>query len=260
MSNKEVKNIFTFDVFVPKTVSEDEVSQDNEGNEVITRKKTEKQVPVKVTIREPNRRDIESGNNFYAKECNRYMRDGFMTRKQVEKLYADQGGAFSETFIKDSQTRIGELPNMEKEAATLEAEAKKFEESGDKEQSTEPAAKAKTIRDKMKKLEEEFTNIQSTMNSLYEFTSETQALNALIKWFILHLTYFTENGVEKPMFAGKDYKEKQESEYKLSDDKDLVYSLSHSKLAGVISYWYFRNSVTEKELQDICLKIEKNEY
>lgn len=260
MSSKS-KNIYEFNVFVPRSVTEEEVTQGEGGEEIVTRKKVEKKVPVNIVIREPNRKILEESENFHSKEYNRFMRDGFMTRAQISKMYEDQGGAFSEARIKDMQNRFSEIPNLEKEASNIESESKSKKESGDNEGSDELASKASAIRDKMKKLEDEFASIQSSFNQIYEHSCDTKALNSLIRWLILMLAHIEENGVVKPLFVGKDYKEKSEYEYKLADDNDEIYKLCHSKLAGIISYWYFRRDiVSEKEFSDLLLKIDKGEF
>lgn len=259
MSSKQ-KNIYSFDVFVPRSVTEEEVTQGEGGEEIVTRKKVEKKVPVNIVIREPGRRTIEDADNFYTKEVNRLMREGYLTRSMVGKLYEDGGGALSESRVKDLQNRFTEIPNFEKECQILDEAAKVAKEKGDEEAEKDAVDKAKVVREKIAKLHEEFTSIQSQLNSLYEFTAETKALNAHIRWYMLFLTYVNDGGIEKPMFAGKDYKEKNESDYALSDAKDVVYELAQSKIAGVIAYWFFRKEVTKEELDNIVLKIDKGEF
>lgn len=260
MSSKPTKNIYAFDIFVPRSVTKEEVTQGEGGEEIVTRKKVEEKVPVTITIREPGRKTIEEADNFYTREVNRLMREGYLTRSMVGKLYEDGGGALSESRVKDLQNRFLEIPNFEKEAQILEDAAKSAKEKGDEEAEKEASEKSKAVREKIAKLHEEFTSIQTQLNSLYEFTAETKALNAHIRWYMLFLTYVNDGGIEKPLFAGKDYKEKNEADYVLSDSKDVIYELSQSKIAGVIAYWFFRKEVSKDELDAICKKIENGEF
>ena len=117
------KEIFSFTVKDTKLVEEKtkEKRKNDAGveEEVEVSKKVKKEVPYKIIIKDPTRRELEDADMEYSIEMSNCIKKGILTKAMLAKKYSDSGGLLSE----NDATRLVELYSQLAEAETENTKA-----------------------------------------------------------------------------------------------------------------------------------------
>ena len=95
--------------------------------------------------------------------------------------------------------------------------------------------------------------LESSYQSLFNHTADIKSQNRVILWYILHLSYFKTSEMKKPelIFPGNDFDDKTDTYYAKDENDDELFRLVQSKLAAVVSYWYFSDSPEKDDFDKI---------
>ena len=93
-------------------------------------------------------------------------------------------------------------------------------------------------------------DLESTIQTEYQFTADSRAERNLILWYIINLTRVVEDKEEKIYFEGIDYEEQLEDLY-TKDESDGFDSEVLDKLYKIVSYWYYNNNLSEKDIDKL---------
>ena len=96
-----MKEIYSFNVEVERTVEETSTKKRKNKDtgkmeEVSVAQEFKKEVPVKIILREPNRRQLEEADMEYSIEMSKCIKRGILTKAMLAKKYSDSGGLLSE--------------------------------------------------------------------------------------------------------------------------------------------------------------------
>ncbi len=114
--------------------------------------------------------------------------------------------------------------------------------------------KEKKLGGKVAMARREIVNLESAYQSLFNHTADIKAQNRVILWYILHLAYLntdTKEDTHAPLFEGRDFESRIDDYYKKDEDDDELFRLVQSKLAALISYWYFSEKPTQEDFDNI---------
>ena len=166
----------------------------------------------------------------------------------LAKKYSDTGGILTE---KDANR----LVDLYSQLADLEMEMAK---SGT--HPTDDTKKAKGLGGKLAMTRREIVDLESAYQSLFNHTADIKAQNRVILWYMVTLAHIQKEGVEKPvpLFDGKEFEDRIDSYYDQDEKEDKLFRAFSSKLAAIISYWYFSEKPTQKEFDDIIDDLASN--
>jgi hypothetical protein len=246
----EEKILYSFTVTQKVEKSRKETTQDAEGNEVTKTIKETVDVPVKVTIKQPTRRQDDEAEEYYAVAFSNYIKNGLITKAMLANKYSDNGGLMSEADTKEYSRLLKEL---------LEA----------KDDYTKKAAFAKENKKKTKELDElgqrivELTQgilrTENRYQNLFELTAENKAEAQRLLWYALHLSFVEGEDKDVLLYPGDDFEAKKESYYVKEGGDDELYSQIRQKLWIVYAVWQFNRNASPTELAELIESISKGE-
>ena len=107
------KELYSFTVKDSKEVTEKskEKRKNAEGveEEIEVSKKVTKELPFKILIKEPTRRELEEADMEFSIEMSECIKKGILTKAMLAKKYSDTGGVLSENDAKRLVDLYGEL-------------------------------------------------------------------------------------------------------------------------------------------------------
>ena len=251
-----MKSIYSFTVEITKEVEEKtkekrKNKETGKEEEIEVSQKVEKKVPYEIILKEPGRRQLEEADMEYSIEISRCVKKGVLTKAMLAKKYSDTGGILTEKDADRLVDLYGDLSELEGEAAKMgiktagNLKEKKMSE------------KAKTLHGRLALIRRDIVNLEASYQSLFNHTADVKAQNRVILWYVLNLAYLQQEGQEpKLLFEGADFEEKIDGYYKKDEEDDKLFRLVQSKLAALVSYWYFSSNPTKEELDTLIQDIE----
>ena len=235
---KPKKIIYTFSVDKKTTKEVENIRKNKEtGKEekVITDEPVVE--PVKFLVKKPSRRLVDESEVFYSVELSKCIKQGIVTKAMLQKKYADTGGSLTEDQSKELIRSVKRSNELTAEYQLLKSVKGKEEE-------------AKKVEGEILDLRKRMIDLESTIQTEYQFTADSRAERNLILWYIINLTRVVEDKEEKIYFEGIDYEEQLEDLY-TKDESDGFDSEVLDKLYKIVSYWYYNNNLSEKDIDKL---------
>jgi hypothetical protein len=253
-----MKEIYSFSVEVEKKTTQEVektiVDKDTGKKEKVkVEEETITKTPVRVILKEPNRRQVEEADMEYSIEMSQCVKRGILTKAMLANKYTDTGGLIAEDDARAIAKQYGELGELQSEYTRLSTKTgKKTKE--DQEQTTKILGDIGLLR-------KSIVDTETSYASLFNHTADTKAQNRVIMWYVLNLTHVIrgEEGEIEPLFKGETFKEKENHYYDLDEKDDPLYSLIQGKLATFMSYWYFASAISKEDFAQLDKDIESGE-
>ena len=247
------------------------VSQEEEVNKEKIRKKknketgkmeehsvsvtTQEDVPYRIVLKQPTRRQIEDADMEYSIEMSRCIKKGILTKAMLAKKYSDTGGLLSETDATSLTRLYSKLADLQNK--WLKLDLKKSKTSAEEKKSTE-------IQEEIADSRKTIVDIESSYQALFNHTADVKAQNKAILWYLVHLTTVKKEEEDSKeladFFKGDDYEERLDSYYRMEeaedDDVDKIFDQSRSKLLSFISLWYFSAGAERSDFEDLEKDLE----
>jgi hypothetical protein len=207
--------------------------------------------PVRVILKEPNRRQVEEADMEYSIEMSQCVKRGILTKAMLAKKYSDSGGLLAEEDAKQLNSKYGELADLQNSFTRLATKTEKATE--------EIIEKKSEILNSIGALRRDIIDVETSYASLFNHTADVKAQNRVIMWYVLNLTHIA-RGEKEPelMFKGESFEEKEKHYYELDENNDELYLLVQNKLATFMSYWYFAaSSLTKEDFDALNTDIEE---
>ena len=233
------ENIYDFKVsrFEKKEVQTKRKNKNGEEETVTTEKKVK--VPVTFIVERPTRRIAEEAELFYSVQLSKGIKMGIVTKAMLVKKYQDSGGALTENEAKDLLKGMRDLNDLENEYSLLNATDKK----GNKEKILE-------VEKKMQVLRRDLVNMEASLQSVYQHTADAKAERETLVWYTINLSKFiNQSGEPQNYFEGLDYDEQLENFYDKFESEDKTEVETVTKLSKIISYWFYSQSSTKKDIE-----------
>jgi len=245
------KSIYTFNIKKKAKVEEKRVEkyiEDGVEKERTITESVEKEVPIEILLKEPNRKQVQEAELVFSIEMSKCIKQGILTKAMLLNKYKDTGGLASETDSKQLTERYQEYEKAQLDLVTLKL--------------TPEAERAEDFKDQLSNKEAEVVNLrkdiiqrETSYLSLFNHTADTKAQNKSILWYVLNLSFYkdpTKNHKDfVPVFEGKTFEEKEENMAKMEDAGDFIYEQTYLKLASIFSYWFFSGTVNKEEFDKI---------
>ena len=126
-----MKEIYSFSVEIDKEVKETVTKkrknkETGKMEEVSIEETVKKPVPIKIILKEPNRRDLEEADIEYSIEMSKCIKRGILTKAMLAKKYSDTGGLLTEEDAKLLTRRYSELGELQNRYSRLSSKPKKI--------------------------------------------------------------------------------------------------------------------------------------
>jgi len=251
------KSLYIFNIYKTAEVEEDkQETVTNEQGEQITRtykEKIKKQIPVEINILLPNRKQMQEADMEFSIEMSKCIRNGILTKAMLLNKYSDTGGLISDTDAKTMVSAASEIGDLQSRLTILNLKPES-ERDDDYRQKIEKVTSE--ILQRRKTLIEKETSYMT----LFNHTADIKAQNRAILWYILNLTQFKDNSKKNAefewLFPGKTFDVKEAAMFEYEENKNEIYEKCYSKLASLISYWFFTSNTEKEEFDRIIGEID----
>jgi hypothetical protein len=252
-----MKSIYSFTVEMSREVEEKtkekrKNEETGKEEEVEVSKKVEKKIPYEVLIKEPSRRQLEEADMEYSIEISRCIKKGILTKAMLAKKYSDTGGILTEKDAERLVDLYGDLSELEREAAKSGIKTTGVVEEGSSD-------KTKELYGKLALTRRDIVNLESSYQSLFNHTADIKAQNRVILWYILHLAHQKTSDMEnpEPVFEGDDFEARIDNYHAKDEKDDKLFRLVQSKLAAIISFWYFSETVAKEDFDRLISDLDE---
>lgn len=252
------KQIYSFTIndvreIVEKT-KEKRVNDNGVEEEVEVSKTVKKPVPFEFILKDPSRRELEEADMEFSIEMSRCIKKGILTKAMLAKKYSDTGGLLSEgdaNRLVDLYAELAELETDYAKRTIKNRDSGKLSKKVKEELDGLTAKLAITRRD--------IVELESSYQLVFNHTADVKAQNRIILWYIVHLTYFKQQDSKdeaKPYFDGSSFEDKVDNYYAKEEANNSIFNAVAGKLASLLSYWYFSNTVSKEHFDKILNDID----
>ena len=244
-----MKELFSFNITVNKEVEKTETKEEN-GQTITVTQKVKEDVPVRIIIKQPSRKNMEDADLQYSVEMSNCVKKGMLTKGMLTKKYSDTGGMFSEDDAKELMKLYSVVTSWQNELTRVVSK-------------TDVNKEAETdLIDKILAAKARIVQLESDNLTLFNNTADTIAQNNVIRWFCLNMahTQVMPNGNIEPMFKGLTTEEKLAQLYVMDETEDVVYTKAFRKLMTFVSFWYFSKNVKKEDFEKLDSDIESGKF
>lgn len=244
-----MKELFSYTVKVNKEIEKTETKEEN-GQKITVTQKVKEEVPVRIIIKQPSRRNLEDAELQFSIEMSNCIKKGILTKGMLTKKYSDTGGVLSEDDAK-------ELVNLYNKITQLQNDLLRLTSKSDYDKEAEAV-----IIDKITNLRMRMVQVESSYRALFDNTADNIAQNNVIRWFCLHMahTQVIPDGNIEPMFKGTTTEQKLESLHQMDENEDEVYAKAYRKLATFMSFWFFSKNAKREDFEKLDNDIETGKF
>lgn len=244
-----MKELFSYIVKVTKEIEKTESKEEN-GQKITVTQKVKEEVPVKIIIKQPSRKNLEDAELQFSVELSSCIKKGILTKGMLTKKYSDTGGMLSEEDAKELITLYNKITQYQNELLLLTSKS-----DYDKQVEAEIINKITTTRMRM-------VQVESLYRTLFDNTADNIAQNNVIRWFCVHMahTQVMPEGNIEPMFKGSTTEQKLESLHLMDENEDEVYNKAYRKLATFMSFWFFSKNAKREDFEKLENDIETGKF
>jgi hypothetical protein len=249
-----MKEIYSFNVEVEREVQETETKkrknkETGKMEEVSVDKTVKKEVPIKIIIKEPNRRQLEDADMEFSIEMSNCIKRGILTKAMLAKKYSDSGGLLSEEDAKFLTRKYSELGDLQNKYTRLSAKPKKTKADEDR---------LTSMMGDMADKRREIVDIETSYSSLFNHTADNKAQNKVILWYLVNLSHYQEDESDdiKPFFNGEESEDKINQYYDIDENGDEIFDLAKDKLSTFLSFWYFSSNASVEDFDQLNQDID----
>jgi hypothetical protein len=244
-----MKELFSFNITVNKEVEKTETKEEN-GQTITVTQKVKEDVPVRIIIKQPSRKNMEDGELQYSIELSNCVKKGILTKGMLTKKYSDTGGSLSEQDAK-------ELTRLYATVVSLQNELTRISSKPDVDKTAEFALIEKIIENRAK-----IVQLESDNSVLFNNTADNIAQNNVVRWYCLHMahTQVMPSGNIEPMFKGSTTEEKVNNLYAMDEQEDPVYKKAYLKLATFMSFWFFSKNAQKEDFEKLESDIDSGKF
>lgn len=244
-----MKELFSYTVKINKEIEKTETKEEN-GQKITVTQKIKEDVPVKIIIKQPSRKNLEDAELQFSIELSNCIKKGILTKGMLTKKYSDTGGILSEGDAKELVTLYNKITEYQNELLRLTSKS-------DYDKQAEAA-----IIDKITTTRMRMVQVESLYRTLFENTADNIAQNNVVRWFCLHMAHaqIMPDGNIEPMFKGSTTEQKLESLHQMDENEDEIYTKAYRKLATFMSFWFFSKNAKREDFEKLENDIETGKF
>jgi len=249
-----MKELYDFSIDVEREVTETVTKkkknkETGKMEEILVEQTAKKGVPVRIIIKEPNRRDLEEADIEYSIEMSNCIKRGILTKAMLAKKYSDSGGLLTEEDAKLLTRRYTELGDLQNKYTRLSTKPKKTKTDEDK---------LSSLLGEMAEKRRDIVDMETSYSSLFNHTADSKAQSKVILWYLVHLSYYQENESEDilPFFNEEESEDKINEYYDVDENGHEIFDLVKDKISALISFWYFSSNATKEDFDSLSEDID----
>lgn len=254
------KVLYTFTIKKLAEIEEEksETIKNEAGEETVRtyKEKVKKEVPVEIQINQPSRRQMQEADMEFSIEMSKCIKSGILTKAMLLNKYSDTGGLISDADAKLMVEATEEIRDLQSKLTILNLKPESERDDDYKKKidnlTSEILQRRKTLMEK-----------ETSYITLFNHTADIKAQNKVILWYILNLAFVKDsskkNAEFESLFPGKTFEQKEAVMFDYEDNKDEIYDKCYSKLASIISYWFFTGNIDKEEFDRIVGEIDGTE-
>lgn len=241
-----MKWVYTFNINREEEVEVSETKTGENGEEITTKRKENKSVPVKFSLRKPTRKVYDDAALFYGVKLSEGIKAGLLTKTQLAKRYDNDGGPFSDDQKQDYSVLLMSIFEKESEVQKAQLNLENLNSEEKKKRLTDNLVELTELRERLR----EFEVFHS---SIFDQTAEGRAKHNSVIWWVLFSSYWKENedSDPRPVFDGESFVTKLESYDEIEEKEDDFWNEAISKLSYFMGFWYSGRATTEEEFKEI---------
>ena len=244
-----IKQLHSFDIFLKKEVEEVSTTI-QDGKEITVKTKVTKDVPTKLIIKEPNRRERQDLSLFYGISYNEALEKKLMPKVLLVQKVLKNGDP-------DSPLSLDEDKNLAQMYDKINELRNEFIRINGLPESEEQSKRKEQVLAEYIALEKKVVDVETSYRSLFAHTAESYAQNKAISWLVLNLTYKVTDKGEEPFFIGKEYEDKEKYLYELEDKNDELLFKSVDKLSLYCSLYFLNQATTPEQFKEIEERLKR---
>ena len=199
-----------------------------------------KEGKVSYCIKQPNRRDKDEAEIFYASKIGDYVKRGVLTKAMLLKQYEDTGGLMSEDDAKNIQVLKRKMLSYQNDLTKFELKKRKLKKD---------QLKIDEIHGKLSEVFSELQDYESFHENIFSQTAENLAKNNLILWWITQ-TFYNKDGEDwEKVFASDDYEENLDLYDELTEEENDVKNAVY-KASSLVAIWVSSSISTPEEFRE----------
>lgn len=245
--SKTIKKLYEFTLDKEELVNEETQTTAEDGSITKVTRPVKKLVPHSFFLLNPSRSLRDEAQLFNGVEIAKGIKAGLLSIAQLDKRNSDDGGIFGE---KDKAAQA-ELINK------LEAAQKQLKESDTvpaEQRTPEQSTARETLIGDITDIATKIREYNAYRESIYQHTAEFQAREKVSVWWLLNMSYKSENGKESPIFGTGSYDSKMDKYDEYMEGPDTFVKEVISKFITYVVLWN-NYGVTKSEEFD---RFEKN--
>jgi hypothetical protein len=238
---------FLYEFKLNKSVEAEEIeaSTNDKGEEVKTIKKIKKDCPVHFKLARPNRKLFDEAELFYGIKLSEGIKAGLLTKSLLAKRYQNDGGAMSEPEKEKYAILYLELYRLQNELQRVQLNLDSLPKE-------EQEKKIEELLVNISQTKRDLQEIETYHSTLFDQTAENRARNQTIMWWVLNISWISDDGVEyRPFFGDGDYSKKLETYDSFEESEDDFSKNAMLRLAYLISLWYMGRASTFEDFKNM---------
>ena len=250
-----MKEIYSFSVDVEREVEETvkkkrKNKEPNKMEEVSIEQTVKKEVPIRIILKEPSRRQVEEADMEFSIEMSKCIKKGILTKAMLAKKYSDSGGLLSEEDAMSLTKNYGELGDLQTKFTKLSTKPKKTKADEEK---------IKDLLGEMADVRRAIVDMETSYSSLFNHTADNKAQNKVILWYLVNLSHYQidEEDDPVPFFSSEESEDKIEEYYDLDENGDDIFDLAKNKLTTFLSFWYFSTNASKEDFDNLNKDIDE---
>lgn len=239
------KILHSFTVQLEEQTKEVTTATEN-GKTVTTEATVTKPVPYTIVLKEPSRREKQDLSLFGSIAHNEGVNMGLLPRiVMIQKLGKDPNNPLSGNDDKTLAAMNSKLTELANDFIRVNAQA--LPETDETNERKQKLLLEFTV------LSKKVTDIETAYQSVFAHTAEQYAQNRVLTWLTLFLTHVQgpNDKAPVPMFAGSDFKAKEERLGDMEDAGDKVYFKALNKLSTCWMLYYFGRASNPAEFTKV---------
>jgi len=211
--------------------------EEREGKQITVTEEVEKEVPVKLIVRDPSRKIREDAEFYFAKTVSSLVNQGINSRHAMRaKLF---GGLVQE--IEQIEFEYNRIIGIE-EKDRSEKDKKELERI------------QKVYQTKLREL----MSLEDNHQALFERTAEAIADNKLAVYWALNLTYIKEENKDPVQYFDGDSLDEKYASYDILEEKnDAFYTKIVERVIPVLALWRNGMAKTQEDFDKFIKKLEE---
>ena len=245
-----MKKIYEFTIDKEEEVTEEEVIHEEDGATTTKTKKVKKFVPHKFFIRKATHAMMDDASLYYGVELAKAVKAGMLTESMLRKRFEEDGGLLNKSEISNYEKLYTELQDIIKETASISSSNKKITKTQQK--------KLDELEDKKNDLLTQIQDFENQKSSLFNQTAETRARNKLIIWWIVNLSYKTEDDKDLLMWENENIQQRINEYHEWYENREDVFSYEVGlKFLYYISFWISTSANSPEAFAQIAKKADE---